>query len=67
VFGHADRAGGDVTAGVLGGIAAGLAAPEWIRFAGLVPLAIGVVAVWRPRRALGAVLIGLGLLILVAG
>lgn len=56
-----------MTAGILGGIAAGLVPPEAIRFAGLVPLAIGVVAVWRSRRALGAILIGLGLLILVAG
>lgn len=56
-----------MTAGILGGIAAGWLPPEAIRFAGLVPLAVGVVAVWRARRALGAVLIGLGLLILVAG
>jgi hypothetical protein len=56
-----------VTAGILGGIVAGLVPPEAIRFAGLLPVAIGAVAVWRGRRGLGAVLIGLGLLILIAG
>ena len=61
-----------MTAGILGAIVAGLSAPDAIRFAGLVPLAIGAVVVWRARRAgwrriaPGAVLAGLGLLILVA-
>ena len=56
-----------MTAGILGGIVAGLVPPEAIRFAGLLPVAIGAVAVWRGRRGLGVVLIGLGLLILIAG
>ncbi len=56
-----------MTAGILGGIAAGLVPPEAIRYAGLLPLVIGGLAVWRGRRVLGAVLAGLGLLILVAG
>ncbi|QUQ63055.1 hypothetical protein [Kutzneria sp. CA-103260] len=56
-----------MTAGILGGIVAGLAPPEAIRFAGLVPLAIGALAFWRGRRPLGVILAGLGLLILIAG
>ena len=56
-----------MTAGILGGIAAGLDVPDAIRFAGLLPVAIGAIALWRGRRGVGAVLIGLGLLILIAG
>ena len=56
-----------MTAGILGGIAAGVVPPEAVRFAGLLPLAVGVLAVRRGRQAPGVVLIGLGLLILIAG
>ncbi|GAA3436387.1 hypothetical protein [Kutzneria kofuensis] len=62
-----------MTAGILGGIIAGLAGPDWARYLGLVPLLLGAVLAWRarrerwPRLVPWLLLVVVGLVILVLG